>query len=58
MTTAVTRKQVEGRGVVLANTNAPYAEGIWFESWPTYGLSYLRGLKQTSNLPAGFDVGP
>jgi hypothetical protein len=58
VTTAVTTKQVEGRGVVLANTNAPYAEGIWFESWPTDGLSYVRGLKQTSNLPAEFGVGP
>jgi len=39
VTTAVERKQVEGLSEVLANTNAPYARGIWFEYWPTGGLS-------------------
>ena len=34
VTTAVKRKQVGSRGIVLGNTNAPYAGGMWFESWP------------------------
>ena len=52
VTTAHKRKRVEGRGVVLANTNTPYAEGIWFESWPTGGLSYFfeANLKPSSRV--------
>jgi len=39
VTTAHKRKHVEVRGVVLANTSAPYAEGTRFESLPTDGLA-------------------